>query len=168
MVSVAVIVPYPGKVQAITVMLTPTNLKHAHSFLQTCSWFRRFSPNFADVSRPLSNLLKKECTTLKNCLATAPVLRQPDPSKLFTLRTDASFLAIGTALLQGEESEELPVEYSSRLLTTAQRNYTTTEGEALAIVCAISKFYGSEEAPPASVAPVRHPGRSRKTPVQVQ
>ena len=107
-----------------------------------------------DISRPLSNLLKKNAPwewgpaqqeafcSLKNCLTTAPILRQADHTKPFTLRTDASSLAIGAALLQGEENEELPVEYASRLLTTAEKNYTTTEREALAIVWAIGRFRG--------------------------
>ena len=60
----------------------------------------------------------------------------------FTLRTDASAYALGAALLQGEGVDERPVEYASRLLTAPERNYSTTEREALAIVWAVNRFRG--------------------------
>ncbi|GBN46857.1 Retrovirus-related Pol polyprotein from transposon opus, partial [Araneus ventricosus] len=47
------------KVSAIQKIPVPTNVKEAQSFLQTCSWFRRYVPNFANIARPLSNLTKK-------------------------------------------------------------------------------------------------------------
>lgn len=66
----------------------------------------------------------------------------------YTLRTDVSSYALRAALLQGEGFAERPVEYASRLLTSAEQNYSTTEREALAMVWAVQKFRGYlEEAP---------------------
>ncbi|GFX79601.1 retrovirus-related Pol polyprotein from transposon 17.6 [Trichonephila clavipes] len=80
--------------------------------------------------------------TLKNCLTTPPVLKQADSTQPYIIRTDASNYALGAVLLQGEGSDEHPIEYASRLLTPAERNYSTTERDALAVVWALKKFRG--------------------------
>lgn len=51
----------PDKTAAIANMCTPENVKHVKTFLHTSSWFRRFIPNYADVAKPLTDLLKKDC-----------------------------------------------------------------------------------------------------------
>ncbi|GBN67128.1 Retrovirus-related Pol polyprotein from transposon 297 [Araneus ventricosus] len=145
------------KVSAIQKIPVPTNVKEAQSFLQTCSWFRRYVPNFANIARPLSNLTKKNVQwfwgpeqqdafeTLRKSLITPPVLKQPDGSKPFRIRTDASSYALGAVLTQGEGPEEHVIEYASRLLIPAERNYSTTEREALAVVWALERFRGYVE-----------------------
>ncbi|GFX47973.1 retrovirus-related Pol polyprotein from transposon 297 [Trichonephila clavipes] len=124
----------------------PKNVKQLQSFLQTCSWYRKFIANFSEIARPLSNLTKKKAfwkwseeeekafQTLKQCLVSPPTLKQADFSKTFLIRTDASNYALGAVLLQREDKEEHPVEFASSLLNPAERNYSTTEREALAVV----------------------------------
>ncbi|GFT98927.1 retrovirus-related Pol polyprotein from transposon opus [Trichonephila clavipes] len=136
----------PEKVASILDIPPPKNVKELQSFLQTCSWFRRYIQDFAKISRPLSYLTKKKVKwqwgfdqqnafqTLKNSLTTPPVLKQADGTKPYIIRTDASNYALGAVLLQGEGSDEHPIEYASRLLTPAERNYSTTEREALAVL----------------------------------
>ena len=97
----------PVKVSAILEIPEPKNLKHLQSFVQTCAWYRRFIPSFADVAKPLTNLMKKNAKwtwessqksafeILKRLLTSAPILRQADEAKPFTLNTDASDYAIG-------------------------------------------------------------------------
>lgn len=142
------------KISAIANLPEPKNLKQLISFLQTASWYRRFIHKFAEIARPLTNLTKKKVgwqwnqeqrdafNQLKSALTTAPVLKQADSDLPFTIKTDASQYAIGAALVQGEGEQEHPVEYASRLLTSAECNYTVTEKEALAIVWAINRFRG--------------------------
>ncbi|XP_047039644.1 uncharacterized protein LOC124644376 [Helicoverpa zea] len=144
--------PDPDKVKAVLDMHEPNNLKHLRTFLQTCSWFRKFIPNFSAVAEPLTRLTRKSQTwtwgttqssafhDLKRLLTSAPVLVQADFNRPFILRTDASNYALGAVLLQGEDKEERPIEYASRLLTAAERNYSTTEREALAVVWAVERF----------------------------
>jgi hypothetical protein len=51
--------PDPGKTRAIQDMPTPRNVQNVLTFLQTCSWYRKFIPNFSEVARPLSQLTRK-------------------------------------------------------------------------------------------------------------
>ncbi|GFX38851.1 hypothetical protein TNCV_1890151 [Trichonephila clavipes] len=82
---------------------------------------------------------------------------QADGTKLYIIRTDASNYALGAVLLQGEGSDEHPIEYASRLLTPAERNYSTTEREALAVVWALKKFRGYIEGTEITVASDHQP-----------
>ncbi|XP_047987137.1 uncharacterized protein LOC125226991 [Leguminivora glycinivorella] len=145
------------KISSILKMPAPSNLKHLLSFIQTCSWYRRFVPNFAKVAEPLTRLTKKNTEwtwtseqqtafeTSKKLLVSAPVLAQADDSKPYIIKSDASSYAIGAVLVQGEGEQEHPVEYASRLLNQAERNYSTTEREALSVVWAVNKFRGYTE-----------------------
>ncbi|GFY35859.1 coiled-coil domain-containing protein 130 homolog [Trichonephila clavipes] len=129
----------------------------------------RYIQDFAKISRPLSYLTKKKVKwqwgfdqqnafqTLKNSLTTPPVLKQADGTKPYIIRTDASNYALGAVLLQGEGSDEHPIEYASRLLTPAERNYSTTEREALAVVWALKKFRGYIEGTEITVASDHQP-----------
>ncbi|GFX19981.1 retrovirus-related Pol polyprotein from transposon 17.6 [Trichonephila clavipes] len=159
----------PEKVASILDIPPPKNVKELQSFLQTCSWFRRYIQDFAKISRPLSYLTKKKVKwqwgfdqqnafqTLKNSLTAPPVLKQADGTKPYIIRTDASNYALGAVLLQGEGSDEHPIEYASRLLTPAERNYSTTEREALAVVWALKKFRGYIEGTEITVASDHQP-----------
>ena len=69
------------------------------------------------------------------------VLQPSDWEKTFHVFVDASDIAIGSALMQLEEPNwYMLVYYASRKLSTAERNYSTTEREALGMVYSINKF----------------------------
>ncbi|GFX99386.1 retrovirus-related Pol polyprotein from transposon 297 [Trichonephila clavipes] len=83
---------------------------------------------------------------------------QVDPKQPFIIQTDASSYALGAILLQGESpTDEQPVEYASRLLSSAEKNYSTTEREALAVVWALYKFRGYIEGAEIKVASDHQP-----------
>eukprot|EP00253_Pinus_taeda_P003586 PITA_03586 len=72
---------------------------------------------------------------LKERLVSAPILVYPDWNKMFHVHIDASGIALGAVLVQpGEKNVDNLVYYASRELSTAKRNYTKTEREALAMV----------------------------------
>ena len=72
----------------------------------------------------------------------------PTPCDVFSVVTDASALGIGGVLQVHRDGEWKPVAYCSRQTRGAERHYSATELEALAVVETIQHFsyylYGKE------------------------
>ena len=78
---------------------------------------------------------------LKEKMTTVPILVFPNWSKEFHVHVDASSIALSIVLAQsGEGNIAHPIYFASRKLSTAEKNYTTTEREGLAMVYALQKF----------------------------
>ena len=141
----------PEKTAPILEYLTPRSVKELRRFLGIASWYRRFIPNYATLSAPLTLLLKKnerwrwtgdqfmDFEQIRACLASAPVLSCPDFDIPFELQTDASNTGLGVVLCQTVDGVEHVVSYASRTLSDAEKNYSTTEKECLAVIWAIQK-----------------------------
>ena len=139
-------------VEAISRADIPRTKTQMRSFLGMCNIYRRFIQGFARIAHPLSRKTSKDFPetwenlsveemrafeTLKRCLLTAPILALPREGFPYTLDTDASAYQIGCCLLQQQPDGHLhPVGYWSRSLTPAEKNYSPTEKECLAIVWA--------------------------------
>ncbi|XP_073831437.1 uncharacterized protein [Musca autumnalis] len=142
----------PDKVAAIRELPAPTTLKELRRFLGVVSWYRRFVPEFATIAYPLTSMLKKGkhwrwtedqqtvFEILKIRLTEAPVLACPNFTVPFTLQTDASDYGLGAVLTQVLEGTERVIAYASRVLNGAERNYSATEKECLAIIWGIRKM----------------------------
>lgn len=145
----------PDKIRAIVEFPTPTSRKELKRFLGTASYYRRFIRNFSDIASPLNALTstKRDAPpyewspaaetsfqALKTALTTAPVLACPDFSLPFIVHTDASEVGIGGMLTQVFDGEEHPVAYCSRSLSPAEKNYSATEREALAVVYTVEHY----------------------------
>ncbi|KAI5750678.1 hypothetical protein M8J77_000323 [Diaphorina citri] len=140
------------KVQPLLDYPPPKNLKELRRFLGMCSWYRRFIPDFAGETAPLTKLMRKKqrwewdepqqaaFVKLKALLASPPILSRPDFSKPFTVQTDASFSGLGSCLTQEIEGKECVIAYASRALTGAELNYTVTEKECLSVLFSVRKF----------------------------
>ncbi|GJY15235.1 reverse transcriptase domain-containing protein [Tanacetum coccineum] len=89
-------------------------------------------------------IFSKECIqafqTLKKKLTEASILIASDWDQPFELMCDASDYAIGAVLGQRIEKYFRPIHYSSKTMTEAESNYTTTEKGILAVVYAFEKF----------------------------
>ena len=78
--------------------------------------------------------------TLKEKMVTSPILVFLDWNKPFHVHVDASGIALGIVLTQpGEGDIDHPIAYSSRKLSTTEKNYTTTEREGLVMVYALQE-----------------------------
>ncbi|GFY18801.1 retrovirus-related Pol polyprotein from transposon 297 [Trichonephila clavipes] len=56
------------------------------------------------------------------------------------LHSGASKYAIGAVIVQVQGVKERPIVYPSKSVTAVKKNYSTTEKECLAVICAIGKF----------------------------
>ncbi|GBG92546.1 hypothetical protein CBR_g55881 [Chara braunii] len=146
--------PDSRKVAAVKEAPVPTSLMQVQAFLGLASYYRRFIKGFAAIARPLTNLLRKdqplswgaECqqafATLKDTLATAPILIRPDPSKQFILITDWQPEAISAILAQKRnDGREHVIEYASRTVPDERRNDSAPQGECYAVVWGIQHFH---------------------------
>ena len=142
----------PSKIEAIEKIAEPKNVKELQSFLGLASYYRRFVPNFSKIAEPSYCLTKKGVVfsfdempqkalkSLKEHLMSAPVLAYPKFSEPFIITTDASKSGIGAVLSQILDKEEKPINFASRSLNAAEKNYSTIERECLAIVLALHYF----------------------------
>jgi hypothetical protein len=145
----------PDKVAAMVSYPVPKTSTEIKRFVGMCSWYRRFIPHFSTLMSPINALLtgkrkrqKTEWTPeaqeafqkIKDALVSAPVLSSPDFSKPFVIQTDASNTGLGAVLTQDLDGDERVIAYASRSLTKAERNYSVTERECLAVLFALEKF----------------------------
>ena len=144
--------PNPDKVRVVQEFPPPNNLKELRHFLGLANYYRRFVKGFSHIANPLNALTKKgvylhwteECAVafdkLKCALVSAPILAYPSFKEPFLLFVDASSTGIGFTLAQVQNAKEVVIANNGRGLNQAERNYSTTEREALPLVEGIKKF----------------------------
>ena len=116
-------------------------------------YYRNFIKSYAQITAPMEKLLKKDVTfcwnddcmksldVLKPKLASAPIPVFPKWDVEFHVYVDASCIALGVVLTQeGREGLDHLIMFSSRRLSKAEKNYSTTEHEGLDMVYALQKF----------------------------
>ena len=144
--------PEPEKVRAIEAYTPPRNLKELRSFMGLMNYYHRFIKGFAQMALPLYALTKKgvlyewsgACDAafnqLRKALLSDACLKAPDFRKQFILQTDASKEGLSGVLAQEHDGEVHPVGFISRQLNKAEKNYSGTELECLAVIWAIGQY----------------------------
>ena len=150
--------PDQAKIDAFLKFPRPLNVKNLQQFIASVNFYRSLIPGFADLSAPLTSLLKKDAPfiwtkehknsfiKLRTALCHKPILKHPDFTKEFEVHCDSSSQAIGAVLMQRDDptdpkSNLYPVAYFSRKLNDCESRYTVSEWECLAIVAAIRHFH---------------------------
>ncbi|KAJ4433384.1 hypothetical protein ANN_15643 [Periplaneta americana] len=151
--------PDPKKIKAIQDYPRSQTTRDIRSFIGLASHYQQHILNFADITRPLMRLTRKDIefkweddqeeafVTLKTKLSEKPLLIYPDFSVPFIVTTDESQEAVDAVLAQRINGEEKPVAYCSRQLNAAERNYSCTEIELLAVIFATKQFRCTIEKP---------------------
>ncbi|CAM4683501.1 unnamed protein product [Lepidochelys kempii] len=147
--------PLQAKVDAIQKWPVPRSKKQVQSFLGLAGYYRRFVPQYSQITAPLTDLTKKKqpnavqwtekCekafNQLKATLMSDPVLRAPDFDKPFLVTTDASERGVGAVLMQkGPVQEFHPVVFLSKKLSERKSNWSVSEKECCSIVYALEKL----------------------------
>ena len=150
--------PLDDKVAAIKLLQPPTTRKGCQAVVGSLNYYNRFIENFSEKIKPMIECIKQKkgpgrtlpfkltdeakqaFEKLKLCLASAPILRLPCPTKKFYLFTDASQKTVGAVLMQKYDECFMPISYFSKSLTPGQTNYCAFLRELLAIVQAIKHF----------------------------
>jgi hypothetical protein len=134
----------PEKIEAISQWPVPTSQRDLRKWLGLANYLHNYSDNYAELARPLTNLLKKDDNrswtadaqrafeAIKLSLQSAPILALPDEDRPFSVVCDASDFAIGYDLLQVDpKGMERVVSSQSRQLKVAEKNYPSTTRDFL-------------------------------------
>lgn len=137
----------PDKVLAIQRWLPPRNVKELRNFLGLAGYYRCFIRHYAQVSSPLTYLLRKDFFAwtsdvqaafdkLKELLSSTPVLVLRDFSLPFQVETDALDTGIGAVLTHAGN----PITFYSQKLCPRMQKASTYHREMYAITQAVSKL----------------------------
>jgi hypothetical protein len=111
-------------------------------------YYRKFIKGYGAISKPLTDLLKKNVPflwtpdlqssfeALKHALVNAPVLALPNFKKQFVVETDASDKGVGAVLMQDNH----PIAYLSKALGPKAQAMSAYEKECLAVIMAVTKW----------------------------
>ena len=114
-----------AKIEVMTGLPAPTNVKDVRSFLGHAGFYRRFIHDFSKIARPLTSLLRKEvkfdftpeCVKsfeeIKKALITATIVQATDWNLPFEIMCDASDFAVGAVLGQRKDKKLHAVYYAS-------------------------------------------------------
>ena len=151
--------PSDANLKAIAECMPPQTYMEIWAFLGLIGHYRWFIKGFAWIAQPLNEHLVGEGASrksewvslskdaleayqaLKWACKSSPVLAFANYMKGFLLKTDPSKEGLGMLLSQKQaDGHYHPVAYSSRALTTHEKNYHSTKLEFLALKWAITEL----------------------------
>ena len=145
--------PDPEKVAVIQKLGAPTDVHGVRRFLVMTNQLIKFTPNMAEMTKPLRDLLLKESlwcweepqksafAKVKSALIESHTLALFNPQLETTVSADASSYGLGAVLLQKQSAGDIrPLAYTSRSMSPTEQRYAQIEKEALALTWACERF----------------------------
>ena len=150
------ILPSQENVRAVQEFAMPETYTQVRTFCGLAGHYRRFIKGFANIARPLYDMLGKEVkmgpvdlppkaweamAVLKGKVQSTPVLVFPDFEKPFLLETDASKEGLGAVLSQKQSDGQYhPITFGSRSLTPVE-NYHSAKLEFLTLKWSVMEHF---------------------------
>jgi hypothetical protein len=130
----------PERVKAIQQIDIPRNKKSIQSFIGKINFLRRFIPNFVEIIKYITDMLKKDAKikwiseakesfeNIKQALVQSPVLISPNYSKEFMIFSFSSENTIVVVLIQrNEQGHEQPISFFRKTLRDSKLKYDIVE-----------------------------------------
>lgn len=145
--------PVLDKLESIKKAPVPTNVKELKSYLGLLNYYGRFLPNLSPKLTPFYHLLKNDVPfewteehqrvfeESKTWLRENSVLTHYQDHLPLIISVDASGNGVGGVLSHIIDGEERPILFVSSTLSSAEKNYSNVEREALALVFAVKRFH---------------------------
>lgn len=150
--------PLPHRIEAIKNFKLPDTKKKLQSYLGLVNYCRKFIKNLSIIANPLFALLKKnlpikefrekilgeECSRcfarINEEISKTTICSFANKEGKFVLTTDASNVGVGAVLSQIQENKDTLISFYSSTFSEAEKHYSTTEQELLAVVKAVKHF----------------------------
>lgn len=138
------------KLKGMDAWETPVSARQLQHYLGLFNYFREFIPKFSQVAAPLDQVRhsfqwgepqQSAWHKIISLLDQAPLLHFPDFTRKFFLATDASTYGISAVLFQkDDQGAKQYISFKARALKGAERNYSATKLESLAMVYGCLQF----------------------------
>ncbi|CAI7834229.1 unnamed protein product [Closterium sp. NIES-53] len=142
-----------AKVEVLDRVATPKDKTTLRALLGFLNYYRKFVPNFSSRASALNQLLREDrpwewgpeqeraVQDLMGAVKNRAVQELPTADLPFTLYTNWSSAGMGAVLAQMKGGMEKVVAFASRSCNVAEANYSSYEGEGLAVVWAVKHFW---------------------------
>ena len=150
--KVPYITPLKSRIDAITKMNPPTNVKECRQFCGMVNYLSMFLESLQMILVPIYNLTRKKVKfqwereqqeafqKIKTLLIKPPILMIPNGTDPFTMYSDISKKGCGASLWQMQGNQNKLVGYNSKRLPDAVSRYSISELELTGLTSNISGF----------------------------